>query len=138
FGLSRAGGATSLRVVAADGGRLEPLEIDRVPHDAQVAWHGDARAFYYPRVVEATAGQDAPETRIYRHVLGRPTDRDEIVFGPGVGGALGVAAGAQASLHVPADSRAAFAVVPAAGLNTISVYATEQKELAAGRPRWRR
>jgi prolyl oligopeptidase len=134
FGAMRAGEReTVLRVVAVDGGQLQPFEIDRVPRDAQVAWLADARTFHYPRSPESGRA-----SRLYRHVLGRPTDRDEIVFAPGVGGAVGVGEGVEVSLHMPLESRYVYAVVHGRETPEIAVHVAEQKDLAGGKPRWRR
>jgi prolyl oligopeptidase len=134
FGLAHAGvRGTVLRVVGVEGGALQPFEIDRVPRGAQVEWQPDGRGFYYPR-----DGEDGRATRIYHHQLGRGSDRDELVFAPGVGGAVGVPEGARATLQLPEDSRYAYAVVRAAAGPEIAVHVAETKELAAGKPRWRR
>ena len=131
FGVARgASTSTTLHVLGIDGARVEPIEIDRVPRNATIAWEADGRAFYYPRVGEGI--------RTYRHAVGRATDRDEIVFAPGVGGALGVPEGSVAAFVVPADSRYAYALARPLLAREAAVYSTEQRELAAGKPRWRK
>ena len=126
-----AGGEARLRVFAADGGALLPFEIAGVDAEEPVAWHPDGRSFYYTRV-------EGDAARTYRHVLGRAGDRDEIVLAPGVGGALNLPPHARIALHVPLESRYAYATVRAGEQRGIAVYSTELRDLAAGKPRWRR
>lgn len=138
FGLARVPGADPvLRVVDVDDGRDLPFAIDRAGPNRKLAWQPDGKAFYYARVPAAQA-PDAlgTDVRIYRHVLGRATSRDEIVFAPGVGGARDVPRLAQPWLVVPRESRYAFAVVRGAPGGPLAVHVTLQKDLAAGRPRW--
>ncbi|HSJ97749.1 MAG TPA: prolyl oligopeptidase family serine peptidase [Myxococcota bacterium] len=106
---------------------------------AALAWHPDGRSFYYARVPEGNEGarRDAG-IRLYRHVLGREAARDEIVFAPGVGGARDVPEFAYPRLHLPRDSRHAYAVVRAGARRDIAVHVTAQRDLADGRPRWRK
>jgi prolyl oligopeptidase len=128
------GGATRLRVLAVDGGKWLPEEIGDAAALDRPSWQPDGRAFYYSRA----GGGGAGAARIYRHVPGRAAERDELVFAPGVGGALGVPERAQALLHVPLESRFAYATVQAGEGRSLAVYAAEQRDLAAGRPRWRK
>lgn len=134
-----AGGDMTLRVIAVDGARLLPFEIDRAPRVDDVAWHPDGRSFYYARVPEGDAQRRrTAHARIYRHVLGRETARDEIVFAAGVGGAREVPEHAIASLHLPAESRHAYAVVREGERRDLAVHVADQRDLAAGKPRWHR
>jgi prolyl oligopeptidase len=138
FGVSTGGGEeATLRVVAVDGGGLLPLEIDRTRFNAHLTWHPDSRAFYYARIPEGNApGRRHANIRVYRHVLGRDTDRDEIVFAPGVGGARDVPEFVYPSLHLPLDSRYAYAIARDGVRREIAVHTALQRDLAAGRPRW--
>ena len=138
FGLAPGTGDVVIRVVAVDGAKLLPLEIDRARHNERLAWHPDGRAFYYVRAVEERGVRRDANLRVYRHVLGRPTPQDEIVFAAGVGGARDVPEYARPSLQVPPDSRYAYAVVHEGARREAAVHVAEQKELAAGKPRWRR
>ena len=140
YGVSRGGSEESvLRVIAADT-RLElPFEIDRARFNAALAWHPDGRSFYYARYPEGNpAARRHAGIRIYRHVLGRDPDRDEIVFAPGVGGARDVPELAIPSLHLPTSSRHAYAIVREEARRDIAVHVTDQRNLAAGRPQWRK
>ncbi len=140
YGVSAgASGDSVLRVLAADGGQDLPFEIDRARLGSRLAWQPDARAFYYTRVPESQAGarRDA-NARVYRHVLGRESARDEVVFAAGVGGARDVTETTVPALVLPAESRYAFAVAREGVREELTVHVAEQKDLAAGHPRWHR
>lgn len=128
------GSPARLRIVAADTGRLLPVEIEGISEQESLAWQPDGKSFYYGRAASG-GGSGA---RVYRHVLGRASERDELVFAPGIGGALGVPENATAALHVPLESRYAYAAVREGRRRALAVWVTEERELAAGRPRWRR
>jgi prolyl oligopeptidase len=135
FGIARgAGDAALLHVMSVDDGRDLPFEIDRAADNRDLAWQPDGKAFYYSRIPEDASGDASP--RIYRHVLGRETARDEVVFAPGVGGARAVPATARSWLLLPRESRYAFALVRAAPGEPLAVHVALQKDLAAGRPKW--
>jgi len=138
FGLTR--GTTDealLHVMDVDAGRDLPFEIDRAAQNRKLAWQPDGKAFYYARVPEAQApAARGANVRIYRHVLGRETSRDEIVFAPGVGGARDVPEMVEPWLVVPSESRYAFALARGEPGGPVAVHVTLQKDLAEGRPRW--
>jgi prolyl oligopeptidase len=138
YGVSRGGSEDSvLRVIATATARDLPFEIDRARFNTELEWHPDGRAFYYARIPEGNAGaRRNANIRIYRHVLGRDTVRDEIVFAPGVGGARDVPEFVYPSLHLPLESRYAYAIAREGVRREIAVHVAEQRDLAAGRPRW--
>lgn len=138
YGVSFGGSEDSvLRVLVVDTRHDLPFEIDRARFNRELAWHPDSRAFYYARVPEANTGiRRNANVRIYRHLLGRESARDEIVFASGVGGARDVPEFVYPSLHVPLESRYAYAIAREGVRREIAVHVTEQKDLAAGRPRW--
>ncbi len=140
FGVSAGGSEDSvLRVVAVEGARVLPLEIDRARFNAALSWHPDSRAFYYARIPEANRPPKRfAHIRLYRHVLGRETARDEIVFASGSGGAREVPETVFPSIQVPLESRFAYAVAREGVRREIAVHVALQKDLAAGRPRWHR
>ncbi|HET7732062.1 MAG TPA: prolyl oligopeptidase family serine peptidase [Usitatibacter sp.] len=139
FGMTSAVQGTMLRVVAVDGARLLPFEIDRVQASAPPAWHPDGRSFYFTRTPEGGSGAERDtHARVYRHVLGRPSDRDEVVFAAGVGGARDVPDMVVPSLVLPLESRFAYAIAREGARRELSVHVAEQRELAAARPRWRK
>ena len=140
YGVSPGGnGESVLRVLDADTGRDLGVHIDRARHNRELAWHPDGRSFYYARVPAANPpGKREANMRVYHHVLGREAQRDEIVFAAGVGGARDVPEMVVASLHLPAESRYAYAIVREGVRREIAVHVAEQRDLAAGRPRWRK
>jgi len=140
YGIAAGGRADAvLRVREVATLRDVPVEIDRAHLDDGLAWHPDSRSFYYAR----RAPSDDPRRleaaiRIYRHQVGREATRDEIVFAPGVGGARDVPDFAFPRLHLPIESTHAYAIVREGSRREIAVHMTSQRDLAAGRPRWRR
>ena len=128
LGLAAAGEAAVLRVVAVDGARFLPERVDGVRFNEGIAWHPDSRAFYYAR----------SNMRMYRHMLGRAADRDEVVFAPGVGGARDVPQLSYPSLLLPQDSKFAYAIVRDGFRREVAVHVTSQSDLAAARPAWRK
>jgi prolyl oligopeptidase len=140
YGVSRGGSENSvLRVAQVDGARDLAIEIDRARFAAGLAWHPDGRSFYYARIPEGNRGARAnANVRIYRHVLGRAAAADEIVFAPGVGGARDVPEFAYPWLVVPQESRYAYALVREGSRRELSLHVTAQRDLAAGRPQWRK
>src|SRR5688572_8017507 len=140
YGVSTGGSEESvLRVLAVDTRRDLGIELDRARFNRDLAWDPAGRSFYYARIPAANpAARRYAHVRIYRHVLGRDARQDEIVFAGGAGGARDVPEQARPSLHVPTDSRYAYAVVRDGVRREIAVHATEQRLLAAGRPAWRK
>lgn len=140
YGISRGGSEEStLRVVEVAGARDTALEIDRARFNERLAWHPDSRSFYYARVpAAADPARRHAFIRVYRHMLARPVAQDEIVFAAGVGGARDVPEVSYPSLLVPPDSKYAYAVVREGARRELAVHATEQRELALGKPRWRK
>lgn len=139
FGLGRdaLAGTAVLHVLDVDHGRDLPFEIDRAAQNGHLAWQPDGKSFYYARAPEAQApGAEGAHVRIYRHVLGRETARDEVVFAPGVGGARDIPEMVEPRLVLPRESRYAFALVRSGPGAPVAVHVALQKELAAGRPRW--
>jgi prolyl oligopeptidase len=139
YGISVGAEDSILRVLAVDAGRDLPVEIDRARFNADLAWHPDGRSFYYARIPAGNEGVHRyANIRLYRHVLGRSAARDEIVFAPGVGGARDVPEFVQPSLHLPAESRYAYAIAREGVRRELAVHVTEQGDLAKGLPRWRK
>jgi prolyl oligopeptidase len=138
YGVSLAGSENSvLRVLATENAHDLPFEIDRARFNRGLSWHFDGRAFYYARIPEGNTGlkRDA-NIRVYRHVLGRDTAHDEVVFAPGVGGARDVPEFVYPSIFMPYESKYAYAIARDGVRNEIAVHVAESRELAAGKPRW--
>jgi prolyl oligopeptidase len=138
YGLSRGGSEDSvLRVLLVATARDLPFEIDRARFNRELAWHPDGRSFYYARIPEGNTGAKRnANIRIYRHLLDREAARDEVIFAPGVGGARDVPEIVYPSLHVPLESRYAYAIAREGVRREVAVHVTEQRDLAAGKPRW--
>ena len=139
-GVSAGGSEDSLlRVVEVDTRKVLPFEIDRTRFNEQLAWHPDGQSFFYARVPEGNSGTKAyANVRVYRHVLGRETARDEIVFGAGVGGARDVPEFVFPSLFIPLEGRQAYAIARDGVRNEIAVHVADLHDVAAGHPHWRR
>jgi len=140
YGLTRARDDDGvLRVLNADTRRDLPVEIARTRFNRDLAWHPDSHTFFYARLPEAAAAERRnANIRVYRHVIGRDSTRDEVVFAPGVGGARDVAELVRPQLRIPAEGRYAYAVVAEPGRREVAVHMTELKALAAGAPHWRK
>ena len=140
YGVSTGGADnTVLRVYAVDAKHDLPVQIERARFNAELAWNPDGRSFYYARVPEGNDGaRRYANIRLYRHVLGRDRLRDEIVFAPGVGGARDVPEFVYPSLHVPLESRYAYAIAREGVRRDIAVHVTELSDLAKGTPHWRK
>ena len=140
YGVSLGGSEDSvLRVIAVDARRDLGVEIDRTRFNAALAWQADGRGFYYARVPAGNSGaRRYANIRLYHHVLSRDAAKDEIVFAPGVGGARDVPEFVYPSLHVPLDSKWAYAIARDGVRREIAVHVAEQSDLAKGRPRWRK
>jgi prolyl oligopeptidase len=138
IGASLGGSENSLlRVIDVESGKPLAFEIDRTRFNDQMAWHPDGRSFFYARIPATNTG---PKTyaniRVYRHVLGRETSQDEVVFGAGVGGARGVPEFVFPSLFIPLEGRYAYAVARDGVRNELAVHVAALKDLAEGKPRW--
>lgn len=128
-----------LRVYAVDAKRDLPEQIDRTRFNEELAWNPDGKSFYYTRVPAGNEGaRRYSNIRIYRHELNRDAAKDEIVFAPGVGGARDVPEFGFPFLHIPGDSKHAYAVAREGVRREVSVHVTELRELARGLPRWRK
>jgi prolyl oligopeptidase len=140
YGVSRGGTEdTTLRVLEVASGRDTGVAIDRTRFNEELAWHHDSRAFYYAHIPEggpADAAHRYAGIRVYRHVIGRPAARDEIVFASGVGGARDVPEHVYPSLVVPEDSMHVYAIARHGVRREIAVYVTTVVDLAKGLPRW--
>jgi prolyl oligopeptidase len=127
-----------LRVVDSPGGKDTGVAIDRARFNPSLGWHPDGRSFYYARTpagVTETAKR-AANIRVYRHMLGRESAKDEIVFAAGVGGARDVPEFVYPSIVVPEESKFAYAIAREGVRREIAVHATPVKDLAAGAPKW--
>jgi prolyl oligopeptidase len=140
YGVSLGGSEeTTLRVLEVQGARDTGVAIERTRFNEALAWHHDSRAFYYAQVPVGGPADSAHRhagMRVYRHVIGRPADKDEIVFASGVGGARDVPEHVYPSLVVPEDSAYVYAIARHGVRREIAVYMATVVDLAKGFPRW--
>jgi prolyl oligopeptidase len=83
-----AGGSeeTTIRVVEIlpTGAKDTGVEIDRIGFADDTSWAADGRSFFYNRLPPQKAGEARNRylnSRAFRHVIGRPVARDEMLFG---------------------------------------------------------
>ena len=83
-----AGGSeeTTIRVVeiTLTGAKDTGVEIDRIGFADDTSWAADGRSFFYNRLPPQKAGEARNRylnSRAFRHVIGRPVARDEMLFG---------------------------------------------------------
>ena len=140
YGLSRAGSEDSqLHVTAVSPAKDLGIAIDRTRWNMKLGWHPDGRSFYYARFPAGQSGaRRNANARVYRHVLGRPAAQDEVVFGAGVGGARDVPEFVYPSVEAPVESKWAYAIARDGVRREIAVHVTEQRDLAAAKPKWRK
>ena len=56
-----------------------PVEIARTRFNRELAWHPDSHTFFYARLPEVAAAERRnANIRVYRHVIGRDSAKDEI------------------------------------------------------------
>ena len=84
-----AGGSedTSLRIIEVSTAKDLGVVIDRIGFAAESAWADDSRAFFYNRLPPEPADGSKNRylfSRVYRHALGRHTEKNEAIFGRGV------------------------------------------------------
>ncbi len=86
YGTSGEGSENStLRIRNVATGKDLPDAISRTRYGS-VCWKHDGRSFYYARYPapdSVPAGEETYHRKIYEHVLGRPPDKDPLVFGAG-------------------------------------------------------
>ena len=121
-------------------GRLLPDSISRAQFGA-IAWAPDGRSFYYNRL--NAAGDTNPTLRYrnsaaYRHVVGSPVERDELVLGPSSSTTAAVAPD-DWPLVVPVEgSPYVFAWVGHGVKNEVTIYAVRSGEFRGAATVWRK
>ncbi len=139
YGMSAGGGEdATLYVAETSTGRDLGIKLPRARFNSHLAWSQDGTIFYYARYPEgvAEAVKRYDDIRIYRHVLGRGAEADEIVFGRGVGGALGLPVQIYPRLLVPIESKFAYAIATEGVKRELFVYQTLVRSLGEGKPQW--
>ena len=140
YGVSAGGSEDStLHVLSTANGRDVGETIDRARFNSQLGWHPDGRSFYYARIPEGGSGaRRYANIRVYRHVLGRRSAQDEIVFASGAGGARDVPEFVYPSIVVPVEGQHAYAIARDGVRNEISIHIADLRDLNTGRPAWRK
>ncbi|HVP68708.1 MAG TPA: prolyl oligopeptidase family serine peptidase [Anaeromyxobacteraceae bacterium] len=141
YGISAAGSeAASIYVVEVETAKVVDGPIDRADYGA-VSWVPGTRGFFYNRL--QALGPDAPRTdkylnsKDYHHVVGRPTDQDEVVFARGT---PGVEANPEDTPVVAAapGSRWALGVVAHGVQREVTIYAASLARATAPGAPWTR
>ena len=132
-----AGGSeeTSLRIVDVATARETGVVIDRIGFAGDTSWSPDGKFFFYNRLPEPRAG--APKNRylhsmIYRHVPGRPADKDEQVFGPGLDTRIAFADIDIPSVKMTADGKFLVGQIKHGDLNEITLYVASTMTFTQG------
>ena len=141
YGASAGGSEkTKLYLMDASTGRVLPDSISRVQFGI-MAWDPDGRSFYYNRL--NAAGDTNPNLRyrnsaVYRHVVGQPVSKDQLILGPGSTPAIPVAPD-DFPLVMPVEgSPYLFALIFHGVRREITAYAVRASELRGGATPWRK
>ena len=141
YGMSAGGSEdATLYVVETSSGRDLGIRLPRARFNSRLAWSQDGSAFFYARYLEgvAEANKRYDDIRVYRHVLGRAAKDDELVFGRGVGGALGMPVQIYPRLLIPVESKYAYAIATEGVKRELFVYQAPIRSLGEGKPQWHR
>jgi prolyl oligopeptidase len=135
-----AGGSenTSLIVLEVSSARPIGEAIDRIGFFAGTHWAPDGKAFFYNRLPPPALGAATNRylrSTAYRHVLGRGSDKDEAVLGPGHGASL-------ADIDIPSvamseDGKQLVGKVEHGDLREISLYVAAVGDFRQV-PEWKR
>jgi prolyl oligopeptidase len=131
---------TTLYLMDAATGRLLPDSISRAQFGA-IAWTPDGRSFYYNRL--SAAGDTNPSQRYrnsaaYRHVVGSPVERDELVLGPGSSKTAAIAPDDFPLVFPIEGSPYVFAWVGHGVKNEVTIYAVRSSEFRGAATAWRK
>jgi prolyl oligopeptidase len=131
---------TTLYLMDPEATRLLPDSISRVQFGA-IAWEPDGKAFYYNRLNQA--GDTNPSLRYrnsaaYRHVVGQPVERDELVLGPGSTPSVPLEPD-DFPLIIPVEgSPFVFAYVGHGVKNEVTLYVARANLLRGAATKWRK
>ncbi|MFO0324529.1 MAG: prolyl oligopeptidase family serine peptidase [Burkholderiales bacterium] len=139
-----AGGSedTSLRLVEVGAVQIREtgLVIDRIGFADETFWAPDSKSFFYNRLPPPVAGAAKNRylnSQAFRHVVGRPATRDELVFGNGVSG-VRLADIDIPSVRITADGRNLVGRVEHGDAREISLYVASAGDLGSPNIQWRR
>ena len=131
---------TSLYLMDPEKARLLPDSISRVQFGI-IAWEPAGKAFYYNRLNEA--GDTNPALRYrnsaaYRHVIGQPVERDQLMLGPGSTPSIPLEPDDFPLISPVEGSPFVFALIIHGVKNEITLYAARASELRGAATRWRK
>jgi prolyl oligopeptidase len=141
YGTSLSGSErTTLHLMDAATGRLLPDSISRVQFGV-AGWAPDGRSFYYNRL--DAAGETDPSQRYrnsaaWRHVLGQPVERDQLLVGPGTTATLPLGPNDFPWVHPVEGSPYLYARVLHGVNKEISLYVAPLKEARGTATAWRK
>ena len=140
-GVSLGGSENStIRVIEVKTGHWLPDAITRTQY-AGPSWRSDLQSFYYARLQKLPA--DAPPTAIYEnertylHILGSDPEKDQPVFGPGVGVAISVPKAGFTGVGVTPGSAYAIAFFSAGTTDPAALYSAPVDKAEDARTPWR-
>ncbi len=138
-----AGGSedTAIRLleVGSSGTRDLGVEIDRIGFADDTAWSNDSRSFFYNRLPAQKPGEPTNRyllSQAYRHVVGRPAARDEILLGHNSSG-VNLADIDIPSVRLSDDGKTLVGRVEHGDAREISIYTASASQIG-GEVSWRR
>ena len=141
YGLSAAGSEkTVLHILDVATGRVLPDSITRAQFPG-VSWDGDNRAFFLNRLSAASDTNPAERyrnSRGYRHVVGRPSEEDEELLGPGTNDNVAIGPDDFPSLYAPPGTPYIFAYVSHGVRPEITLYSARRSALKGKNTLWRK
>ncbi|MFL5402188.1 MAG: prolyl oligopeptidase family serine peptidase, partial [Gemmatimonadales bacterium] len=141
YGLSAAGSEkTVLHILEVATGRVLPDSITRAQFPG-VSWDSDSRAFFLNRL--SAAGDTDPaeryrNSRAYRHVVGRSSEEDEELLGPGTNDKVTVAPDDFPSLYAPPGAPYVFAYLNHGVRPEITLYSAPRTAVKGKQTPWRK
>jgi prolyl oligopeptidase len=131
---------TTLYLMDAARARTLPDSISRVQF-GMVSWEPDGRAFYYNRLNQAGDTNAALRYRnsaAFRHVVGQPVERDQLVLGPGSTPSVPLQPDDFPVVVPVEDSPFAIALVIHGVKNELTLYSAKVSELKGAATTWRK
>ena len=141
YGLSAAGSEkTVLHILEVATGRVLPDSITRAQFPG-VSWDGGSRAFFFNRLSAASDTNPSERyrnSRAYRHVVGRPSEEDEELLGPGTNDHVAVGPDDFPTLYAAPGTPYVFAYVIHGVRPEITLYAALRSALKGKNTPWRK
>ena len=130
----------TLRVIEVATGREAMARIDRI-RGGSPTWLPDGSGFFYGRLAEGYETRPRAERfmdeRVWLRRLDAP-DKDVAVFGPGLHPEVAIERSAGAVVGIVEGQPLAYALVFHGVDPNYSLYLTDAKDVAEGKPRWRK